>query len=210
MSKVSSKDFVIPKAQAIPYGGGEEGLNTWLSTSAKNHKANSKCIYGLKRLRNYICCVLAYIAPSNSLRVKLNRWKGVHIADGAYIGMFCFLDNAYPEWIFIEEKVSINAGCYVIAHFNPMAHFRRTVLAKVDPIVIKEGVMVGVRSIISPGVTIGEYSIVSENSSVVRSVPPMSIVRGNPAEVVGKVRLEKLLQAEMEARILERTKEIEK
>jgi len=201
MSKHCSKDWVIPKSQAIPYGGGEEGLGTWLSTSAKNHKEGSKLGYGLKRFRNYICCILAYIAPSNSLRVKLNRWKGIHIADGAYIGMFCFLDNAYPEWIFIEEKVSINAGCYVIAHFNPMGHFRRTVLAKVDPIVIKEGTMVGVRSIISPGVTIGEYSIVSENSSVVKSVPPMSIVRGNPAEIVGKVRLEKQLQADMETRL---------
>jgi len=195
MSKHCSKDWVIPKPQAIPYGGGEEGLGTWLSTSAKNHKEGSKLGYGLKRFRNYICCILAYIAPSNSLRVKLNRWKGIHIADGAYIGMFCFLDNAYPEWIFIEENASVNAGCYIIAHFNPQIQFRRAILAKVDPIVIKEGAMVGVRAILNPGVTIGEYAMVSANAVVYKNVEPQTIVRGDPAETIGKVRLDKNLQS---------------
>lgn len=190
MSKVSSKDFVIPKAQAIPYGGGQErDLGKYFEQSSKAHKEN-KFVYALKRLRNYICCVLAYVAPSNKIRVSLNRWKGVHIADGSYIGMFCFLDNAYPEYIFIEEKASINAGCYLIAHFNPMAHFRRTVLAKVDPIVIKQGAMIGVRSVINPGVTIGQYAIVSANSVVYKNVETQTIVRGNPAESIGIVRME--------------------
>jgi len=204
MSKHCSKDWVIPKPQAIPYGGGEEGLNTWLSVSVKNHKEGSKLKYALKRFRNYFCCILAYIAPSNSIRVKLNRWKGVHVADGSYIGMFCFFDNAYPEYIFIEENVSINAGCYVVAHFNPMGHFRRTILAKVAPIVIKQGCILGVRCIVDPGVTIGEYSMIAENSVVNCDIPPLTIARGNSAKEIGKVRLEKQLQAEIEQKLAEK------
>ncbi|HOU68081.1 MAG: acyltransferase [Paludibacteraceae bacterium] len=189
MKQVDSKDFQIPKAKGIPYGGGQErDLSKYFKESSKAH-GMGKCRYMWVRLRNYVCFLLAYIAPSNKLRVTLNRWKGVHVADGAYIGMFVFIDNAYPESVFIEEDVAINAGCMLVAHFNPMAHFRRTVLAKVDPIVLKRGSMLGMRSIIMPGVTVGEYSMVSVASVVYKDVEKQTIVRGNPAEEIGKVRL---------------------
>ena len=189
MGKVDSKDFRIPKAKGIPYGGGQErDLSKYFKESSKAH-GMGKFRYMWVRLRNYLCFLLAYVAPSNKFRVALNRWKGVHIADGAYIGMFVFMDNAYPEYIFVEEDAAINAGCVLVAHFNRMAHFRRTVLAKVDPIVIKRGTMLGMRCMIMPGVTIGEYSMVSAASVVYKNVEKQMIVRGNPAEEIGKVRL---------------------
>ena len=40
------------------------------------------------------------------------------------------------------------------------------------------------RSIIMPGVTIGEGAIVGAGSVVTRDVPPYTIVTGNPAVVV--------------------------
>jgi len=40
-----------------------------------------------------------------------------------------------------------------------------------------------------PGVTIGEYSMVSAASVVYKNVEKQMIVRGNPAEEIGKVRL---------------------
>ena len=88
----------------------------------ENHE--SSVIYALKRLRNYFCCVFAYFLPSNKLRVALNRWKGIHIADEAYIGMFCFFDNAHPEYIFIEKNVSISKGASIVAHNNPQQKTR--------------------------------------------------------------------------------------
>jgi len=78
-----------------------------------------------------------------------------------------------------------------------MPHFRRTVLAQVAPIVVRQGAMVGVRAMLMPGVEIGEYSMVSSASVVYKSVAPKTIVRGNPAEPVGNVRLEKALDAEL-------------
>ena len=188
MSIKDSKDFVIHKAHAIPYGGGQES-NLQKCLNNNNGKKQNPIIYGLKRLRNYLCFLLAYIAPSNKLRITLNRWKGVNIAKGAYIGMCVFIDNAHPEYVFIEEDASINAGCMLVAHFNPMIHFRRTVIAKVDPIVVKKGAMLGLRAIINPGVTIGEYSMVAAGSVVYKNVEPKTIVRGNPAVEVGKVRI---------------------
>lgn len=183
-----SKDFIIRKPHAIPYGGGQES-NLQKVLHNDNGKKNNPVLYALKRFRNYLCFAFAYIAPSNKLRITLNRWKGVNIANGAYIGMCVFIDNAHPEYVYIEEDASINAGCMLVAHFNPMIHFRRTVLAKVDPIIIKKGAMLGLRAIINPGVTIGEYSMVAAGSVVYRNVEPKTIVRGNPAVEVGKVRM---------------------
>lgn len=189
MSSKNSADFVIRKAHAIPYGGGQESnMQKCMHNNIDGKKINP-LLFGLKRLRNYLCFLLAYVAPSNKLRIVLNRWKGVNIARGAYIGMCVYIDNAHPEYVYLEEDVSVNAGCMIVAHFNPMIHFRRTVLAKVDPIIIKKGAMIGLRAIINPGVTIGEYSMVAAGSVVYKSVEPQTIVRGNPAIEVGKVRL---------------------
>lgn len=190
-------NFIIPKPHAVPYGGGEEtNLRKYFKNSAHGYKT-SKCRYFLMRLRNYFCCINAMIMPSNKIRVALNRWKGVHIEKGAYIGMFCFIDNMYPDFIFIEKNVSVNAGCYLLTHFNPMPHFRRTVLAQAAPIVIRQGAMVGVKSVLTPGVEIGEYAMVSASSVVSKSVAPKTIVRGNPAEPVGMVRLDQKMDEEL-------------
>lgn len=52
------------------------------------------------------------------------------------------------------------------------------------PIVIGNYVFIGARSIINKGVTIGEKAIVAAGSVVVKDVPPLSIVAGNPAKVI--------------------------
>ncbi|MGN0841514.1 MAG: acyltransferase [Candidatus Ornithospirochaeta sp.] len=56
--------------------------------------------------------------------------------------------------------------------------------SKIAPVVIEDDVWIGERSTILKGVTIGKGSIVASNSVVTKSVPPYSIVAGNPARVV--------------------------
>ncbi|MDR1653978.1 MAG: acyltransferase [Prevotellaceae bacterium] len=172
---MKSSDFKMHAGKKIPFGG------------EKSEK--QPVFYFLRRLRNYLLFLLAYFAPSNKVRVALNRWKGVNIADGAYIGTAVFIDNMYPEYIYIEENASINAGSMLIAHFNPPQHFRGALLARVEPIVIKKGAICAIRSIINPGVTVGQYAIVAANSVVNEDVEAKTLVRGNPAVKVGKVKI---------------------
>lgn len=55
----------------------------------------------------------------------------------------------------------------------------------VQEVTICDNVWVGQRSIIFPGVTIGEGSIISAGSIVrIKSIPPYSLVAGNPAKVI--------------------------
>lgn len=49
---------------------------------------------------------------------------------------------------------------------------------------IKDGVWLGMRSMIMPGVTIGEGAIVAVNSVVTKDIEPYSIVAGSPAKLV--------------------------
>jgi maltose O-acetyltransferase len=56
----------------------------------------------------------------------------------------------------------------------------------VQPVVVGRYVWVGMGSMICPGTTVGDAAVVLMGSVVTKDVPPMSIVQGNPAVVVGR------------------------
>jgi len=51
-------------------------------------------------------------------------------------------------------------------------------------IVVEDASYIGMYCMIMPGVTIGHHSVVNAHSVVTKSIPPYSIVSGNPAQVV--------------------------
>ncbi len=136
------------------------------------------------KVRNTILQLLAYSCPNNSLRIRMHRRRGVHIGEHVYIGMFCFFDNLAPEYIYIEDNVSINAQSMILTHFNPMEQYRNVLQARVAPVVMHHGAILAVRSTIMPGVEIGKFAIVSGGSVVEKSVPDYTMVQGNPAKKV--------------------------
>jgi acetyltransferase-like isoleucine patch superfamily enzyme len=58
----------------------------------------------------------------------------------------------------------------------------------VRPVVIADGVWVGRQCIIFPGVKVGEGSVISAGSVVRTHVPPYSVVAGNPAKVMFRLK----------------------
>lgn len=137
-----------------------------------------------RKIKNTLLLLMAYACPSNGLRIKLHRLRGVSIGKNVYLGMFCFLDNLYPEYIEIRDYASVNTGTMIIAHFNPMKQFAPILKARVAPVLIEEKATVAVRCVLLPGVTIGENAIVSAGSVVEKAVPAYTLVRGNPARIV--------------------------
>ncbi|MFN0054075.1 MAG: acyltransferase [Planctomycetales bacterium] len=59
---------------------------------------------------------------------------------------------------------------------------------EVRPVTIGDGVWIGRKCIIFPGVRIGEGTVISAGSIVRSHAPPYSVVAGNPAKVVFRLR----------------------
>jgi acetyltransferase-like isoleucine patch superfamily enzyme/acyl carrier protein len=99
----------------------------------------------------------------------------------------------------VGREVSIGDHCLIASGvhiFDAPGHPTDPVLRKlgmpaspedVRPIKIEDNVWVGSHSIVFPGVTIGEGSVVAAGSVVTSDVPPYMIVAGNPARVIGRL-----------------------
>ena len=119
---------------------------------------------------------LARILPgARSLRVSLHRARGVHIGKDVWIGYDVILDTSRPHLITIGDRASLSMRVTVIAHF------RETLGVKIE-----EDAFVGPGAIILPNVTIGRGAVVTAGSVVTQSVPPLTIVQGNPAVPIAK------------------------
>jgi len=56
-------------------------------------------------------------------------------------------------------------------------------------VVIEEDAAIGAGVIVLPNVTVGRGAIVTAGSVVTRSVPPKTMVRGNPAQPIARVEV---------------------
>lgn len=130
----------------------------------------------LRGMSGRILQILARMLPgAQSLRVMLHRARGVKIGKGVWIGYDVVLDTARPDLIVIEDGVAISMRALVIAHFKEQRGVR-----------IEREAFIGPGAIILPGVIVGRGAVVKAGSVVSQSVPPMTVVQGNPAVPVAK------------------------
>jgi acetyltransferase-like isoleucine patch superfamily enzyme len=113
------------------------------------------------------------IPGARSWRVCLHRCRGVQIGDGTWIGYDCILETSRPDLIKIGRHVVISLRVILVAHFRGA-----------EGITIEDDVFIGPGAIILPSVTIGRGSVVTAGSVVSASVPPMTVVQGNPARPI--------------------------
>jgi acetyltransferase-like isoleucine patch superfamily enzyme len=131
----------------------------------------------LPGFKNRILQLLARIAPgATTTRVRLNRWRGVNIGKDVWIGYDAIIETSCPHLVTIRDRAAIGLRVTILAHFREQ---RR--------VVIEEDATIGPGAIILPGVTIGRGSIVTAGSVVTKSVPPNTMVRGNPARPIATV-----------------------
>ena len=125
----------------------------------------------LQGFRNRILQHLARIMPgARSLRLSLHRLRGVHVGKNVWIGYDVILDTSRPYLITIEDGASLSMRVTVIAHFRETRGVK-----------IEQDAFIGPGAIILPNVTIGHGAVVTAGSVVTQSVPPMTVVQGNPA-----------------------------
>lgn len=131
-----------------------------------------------------------YIPMTPSLRVKLQKMKGVKIGNNVFIGVEVLIDPAFPELIVIEDDVSLAGRNILVAHSDPTFPIRneKLVETKIAPIKIEQGAWVTAGAIILPGVTIGKNSIVAAGAVVTKDVPPYTLVGGVPAKIIKNLK----------------------
>lgn len=135
----------------------------------------------LTGVRNRILHAAARRAPgATTLRVSLHRRRGVSIGDGTFIGTDALIETSYPHLVSIGREVAIGIRSTIIAHFRgPIRTDRPSVR-------IDDEAFVGPGAIILPNVTVGFGAVVTAGSIVTKSVPALTMVRGNPAAPVAK------------------------
>jgi len=94
--------------------------------------------------------------------------------------------------IIIGRNVSIGpfVSVYTSTHMLGPASRRMQLEVMAKPVVIEDGTWVGAGSIILPGVVIGRGCVVSAGSVVKASIPPNTLVAGNPAVSVNTLPLQ--------------------
>jgi acetyltransferase-like isoleucine patch superfamily enzyme len=139
----------------------------------------------LRGIKNRVLQLVALYAPgADTVRVRLHRWRGVTIGGRVFVGTDALLETAYPQLVSIGAGVDIGMRTTIIAHQagEPVDESRISVR-------IENDVFVGPGVIILPNVTIGAGAVVTAGSVVTRSVPPMTMVHGNPAKPVARCGL---------------------
>jgi acetyltransferase-like isoleucine patch superfamily enzyme len=122
------------------------------------------------------------------------------------VGDFTLLNGAI---VMAEERIDIGSHCLISwnvgiadSDFHPLEPAQRLIDAqalapffkdrpprpklKTAPVKIGDNVWIGMGAVILKGVTIGDNSVVAAGAVVTKSIPPNTIVAGNPATEVKK------------------------
>lgn len=96
--------------------------------------------------------------------------------------------------IVIEDDVLLgpNVSIYSSTHnFDDITKPVKEQGYNVSGVLLKKGCWVGVNSVILPGVTIGQNSVIGANSVVTKDIPDFSIAVGSPAKVIRNLNEDK-------------------
>lgn len=127
-----------------------------------------------------LLCTVEYNSESFDIQPKLYIGKNFHSTRDLTIQC--------ARKVIIGDNVLCASNVFVIDYnhgMNPMSeNYLDNDLEISEGVIIKDGVWIGNNVIILGNVTIGEKSIIAAGAVVTHSVPPYTIVAGNPAHII--------------------------
>ena len=135
-----------------------------------------------------------YLEPfaPRKLRPILIRKMGCHVGKNTFFGDYVRMDTSYADMIYIGDYTHITSGCRLLCHQRDLTGYcvgdnAAELGYKTGEIHIGKGVMVGMETLIMPGVTIGDGAIIGAGSIVTKDIPAWTIATGRPARVVKSI-----------------------
>lgn len=115
---------------------------------------------------------------------KMTKWswlvqgvKGLKLGSKTDVGAFTYINAT--EGVVIEDEVQIGSHCSIYSV--------STIDNKKGKVILKNNCKIGSHSVVMPGVTIGENSIVGAFSFVTKDIPENVIAFGCPAKIIKKL-----------------------
>ena len=171
----------LSKFHVGEYKGGPKGksilwyiINSWIFDS------NFPWPYSFKTwlLRMFGAKIGRNVIIKTKVRIKY-PWRFT-VGDYCWIGESCWIDNLAQ--VNIGDNVALSQGSMLLTGNHDYTDV--SFPYRLGDIVLENGVWIGARSVVCPGVTCRSHSILTVNSVATRSLEPYGIYSGNPATFV--------------------------
>lgn len=161
----------------------------WYLRSADELGQRSRLV-GRADVTNHGHMVIGERARLNGSREPLELATGT---DGTLeIGVSTFIN--FGTSIVATRHITIGSNCLIGPYcmvmdnsYHRIEPDRRYETPPSDPVVIGDNVWLGARSIVLPGVHIGDHAVIGAGSVVTHSLPPRTLAAGVPARVIKQI-----------------------
>ena len=163
-------------------GAGDLKIITWYFINALLVRASWNPFMSIKiiLLRAFGAKIGRGLVIKNNVTIKF-PWK-LTIGNNVWLGEQCWIDNL--DYVTIGNNVCISQGALLLTgnhdYTNSSMPYRNA------PITLEDGVWVGARVVVCPGVIMRKNSIASVGSVVTKSTEVNGIYQGVPAVVIRK------------------------
>lgn len=114
------------------------------------------------------------------IRVRIKCPWRLTIGNHCWVGEDVWIDNL--EYVTIGDHVCLSQGALLLTGNHDYS--RSDFPYRLGSILIEDGVWIGARATVCPGVSCGSHSILTVQSVATRDLEPWQIYSGNPAGVV--------------------------
>lgn len=128
------------------------------------------------------------VAP-RMMRPWLLRRMGAKVGKNVFIGDHVIFDLNHANLITLDDYAHVTGGCRLLCHQRDLSNYHVGDNAancgyKLGKIHIGKGCMIGMTTMIMPGVNIGDGAIVGAGSLITKDIPAWTIATGRPAKVI--------------------------
>ena len=152
----------------------------WYFTNILVFKSSFFTSYSIKRIALKIFG--AKIGKNVIIKPNVNikyPWK-LQLGDHVWIGEGAWIDNL--DSVIIGDHCCVSQGALLICGNHDYTKITFDLVVK--PIVLEDGVWIGAKSVVCPGVVARTHAILTAGSTISKDMQAYSIYRGNPAEKV--------------------------